>query len=524
MSTSKASSLLKYSIATFLLCTSAFTTGVFIYPVSLAILNATTIPLLFVAIASVSAIIALSSTVYLVKSAIFAINNKNTCNILEEKPHGNDTSTPSLPTLNSITNNDISTKAPEKMSALQVPQVSVPAPPPFPNQGVSVPPPPPLPTEGLNNWKLQKDSAISKKLLDSGSSKNSSFTKPKDHSEGLQEELKKCLENRRKNSQHLSNVEIKDSTELKTQEEYAIRVDSKLEKKKKHNRDEGTLAAIIREKVNSIRQCASFSSSESEHSGNESGWSDDNQDIQSSKKKEGKKLIEAQKSMPSTTTSSKIESNSAPFIPAPPPFPNQGVSVPPPPPLPTEGLNNWKLQKDSAISKKLLDSGSSKNSSFTKPKDHSEGLQEELKKCLENRRKNSQHLSNVEIKDSTELKTQEEYIERVEKQQEEKNQVESQNDHDFIRSMILEYILPSIKFTDTKKGENSEQSSGYASDLEEDQPPKSKNLQLLPTTVMKIDNVDPINSEAKKSSLWKNLFKKHKKKAEQKTPECVSKV
>ncbi|WP_149168927.1 hypothetical protein [Wolbachia endosymbiont of Chrysomya megacephala] len=84
--------------------------------------------------------------------------------------------------------------------------------------------------------------------------------------------------------------------------------------------------------------------------------------------------------------------------------------------------------------------------------------------------------------------------------------------------------MPSIKFTDTKKGENSEQSSGYASDLEEDQPPKSKNLQLLPTTVMKIDNVDPINSEAKKSSLWKNLFKKHKKKAEQKTPECVSKV
>ncbi|WP_143688955.1 hypothetical protein [Wolbachia endosymbiont of Laodelphax striatellus] len=513
MSTSKASSPLKYSIATFLLCTSALTTGVFIYPVSLAILNATTIPLLFVAIASVSAIIALSSTVYLVKSAIFAINNKNACNILEEKPHGNDTSTSSLPTLNSITNNDISTKAPEKMSALQVPQVSVPAPPPFPNQGVSVPPPPPLPTEGLNNWKLQKDSAISKKLLDSGSSKNSSFTKPQDNNEGLQEELKKFLEKRRKKSDPLLN------TELKTQEEYAIRVDSKLEERKKQSRDEGTPAAIMREKMNSMRQCVAFSNSESEHSGSESGWSDDNQDIQSSKKKEGKKLIEAQKSMPSTTTSS-----STPFILAPPPFPNQGVSVPPPPPLPTEGLNNWKLQKDSAISKKLLDSGSSKNSSFTKPQDNNEGLQEELKKFLEKRRKNSQHLSNVEIKDSTELKTQEEYVARVEKQQEEKNQVESQNNHDFIRSMILEYILPSIKFTDIKKGENSGHSSGYASDLEEDQPPKSKNLQLLPTTVMKIDNVDPINSEAKKPSLWKKLFKKPKKKAEQKTPECISKV
>ncbi|MBR9983802.1 MAG: hypothetical protein MUP48_05970 [Wolbachia endosymbiont of Homalodisca vitripennis] len=410
MRTSKASSPLKYSIATFLLCTSALTTGVFIYPISLAILNATTIPLLFVAIASVSAIIALSSTVYLVKSAIFTINNKNTCNILEEKPHGNDTSTPSLPTLNSITNNDISIKTPEKMSALQVPQVSVPVPPPFPSQGVSIPPPPPLPTEGLNNWKLQKDSAISKKLLDSGSSKNSSFTKPKDNNEGLQEELKKFLEKRRKNSQYLSN------------EKYAIRIDSILEEKKKQNRYEGTVGAAIREKVNSIRQYFSFSNSESEHSGNEYGWSDDNQDIQSSKKKEGKKL------------------------------------------------------------------------------------------------------TNVEIKDSTELKAQEEYVARVEKQQEEKNQVESQNNHDFIRSMILEYILPSIKFTDTKKGENSGQSSGYASDLEEDQPPKSKNLQLLPTTVMKIDNVDPINSEAKKSPLWKKLFKKPKKKAEQKTPECISKV
>lgn len=438
MSTSKASSPLKYSIATFLLCTSALTTGVFIYPVSLAILNATTIPLLFVAIASVSAIIALSSTVYLVKSSIFAINNKNTCNILEEKPHGNDTSTSSLPTLNSITNNDVSTKAPEKMSALQVPQVSVPAPPPFPNQGVSVPPPPPFPTEGLNNWKLQKDSAISKKLLDSGSSKNSSFTKLKDNNEGLQEELKKFLEKRRKKSDPLLNMEIKDNTELKTQEEYAIRVDSKLEERKKQRRDEGTLAAIMREKVNSMRRCVAFSNSESDHSGSESGWSDDNQDIQSSKK--------------------------------------------------------------------------------------NEGLQEELKKLLEKRKKNSQHLSNVEIKDSTELKTQEEYVARVEKQQEEKNQVESQNNHDFIRSMISEHIFPSIKFTDIKKGENSGHSSGYASDLEEDQPPKSKNLQLLPTTVMKIDNVDPINSEAKKSSLWKKLFKKPKKKAEQKTPECISKI
>ncbi|WP_353287792.1 hypothetical protein [Wolbachia endosymbiont (group B) of Gerris lacustris] len=319
-------------------------------------------------------------------------------------------------------------------------------------------------------------------------------------------------------------MEIKeDNTELKTQKEYAIRVGSKLEERKKQNRDEDILASLY-EKINDIRKCASFSSSESEHSGNESGWSDDYQDIQSSKKKERKKLIETQKSMPSTTTSSKIEPNSAPFIPSPPPLPNQDVSVPPPPPFPTEGLNNWKLQKDSAVSKEFLDSGSLKNSSFTKPKDHNEGLQEELKKCLEKRRKKSEHLSNVEIKDNTELKTQEEYIERVEKQQEEKNQVESQKDHDFIRSIILEHIFSSIKFTDTKKGDNSGQSSGYSSDLEEAQPPKSKNVRLLPTTVMKIDNVDPINSEAKKPSLWKKLFKKPKKKAEQKTPECISKV
>ncbi|MGL9717942.1 MAG: hypothetical protein ACR5K9_04560 [Wolbachia sp.] len=120
-------------------------------------------------------------------------------------------------------------------------------------------------------------------------------------------------------------------------------------------------------------------------------------------------------------------------------------------------------------------------------------------------------------KDNVKHETQEECVERIEKQQEEVNEVKDQSNDGFIRSIILECIPEpdKIKCTNIKKEGNSGQSSGYSSDLEEDQHPKSKNAMLpqqSPTgsaPATKMDNVGPVNGKVKTLvQKFRNTFNK----------------
>ncbi|MGL9717941.1 MAG: hypothetical protein ACR5K9_04555 [Wolbachia sp.] len=272
MSTSKVSSPLKYSIATFLLCASTLATGVFIYPVGLAIFSSTMIPMLSAAVASVSAIIAMSAAIYLVKANASAIKARATYNVLEEKPNGDDISTktpvittvpPSSPAQDLKEPAANNTKTPKKAPVTfdtAIPQVpptisSPPPPPPLPSQGVNVSPPPLLPTGSLKDWKLPKDNNASEKSLGGTSPKNPSLTELQNRNEGLQEELEKRLEKIRKQSGHLQgltrvpNAEIKDDKDNdkpETGEEYAARIDRELKEKKKENNNKNVAQILAR--------------------------------------------------------------------------------------------------------------------------------------------------------------------------------------------------------------------------------------------------------------------------------------
>ncbi|QKX01860.1 hypothetical protein GOY13_02935 [Wolbachia endosymbiont of Cruorifilaria tuberocauda] len=196
MGTSRISSSLKYSIATSLLCASVLTTGIFIYPISLAIHSSTAVPPLYATIVSISIIIALSSAMYLSRSILPILNNKEfTCNLIKERQNINDASTQtpqmttgilpflSAPDLKESTITSIST------SSLLPPSITISknssatfmsSPPSLLHQSTNVPPPPPLPPIG--------------NPIGSTVEKNLSITKLKGNNKNFQDELKEKLQ------------------------------------------------------------------------------------------------------------------------------------------------------------------------------------------------------------------------------------------------------------------------------------------------------------------------------------------
>ncbi|QKX02453.1 hypothetical protein [Wolbachia endosymbiont of Dirofilaria (Dirofilaria) immitis] len=213
MGTFRISSSLKHSIASFLLCASILTTVIFIYPVILAIYSTTVAPALYTTIASISAIVALSSAIYLSKSTPYTINNKKQkviYNAIEERLNDNNASTqtlvvttisPSLPTLDlkeSTATNIPTSPLPSTATLLQSSQLASPltlSPSPLLSQSANAPPPPPpLPP--------------SKKPLSSTVLKNFPITKLKSHNKSFQEELKEKLQKIKEKITKVSRHEI----------------------------------------------------------------------------------------------------------------------------------------------------------------------------------------------------------------------------------------------------------------------------------------------------------------------------
>ncbi|MGL9718677.1 MAG: hypothetical protein ACR5K9_08610 [Wolbachia sp.] len=79
-------SILKYSIATLLLCASSVVAGIHTYLAISAILSAAAVPVLFAVIAFVSASIVVSSTVYLINSFFSAVSSEKKIDLNEKKP------------------------------------------------------------------------------------------------------------------------------------------------------------------------------------------------------------------------------------------------------------------------------------------------------------------------------------------------------------------------------------------------------------------------------------------------------
>ncbi|QKX00913.1 hypothetical protein GOY14_00905 [Wolbachia endosymbiont of Dipetalonema caudispina] len=241
MNTFRISSSLKYSIATFLLCTSVLTTGVSIYPISLAMCGTTTTTApssFYITIASISIIAALSLIIYLSKLTLPIINNKKqevTYNIFEKRSDSNDistqipettamltsSSTPNFKkptTINasiSSSNASISSSLPSTATSLTQPsQLALLTPPLSPSfitnqntnviltsppssllsQSLNIPPPPPLPPN--------------EKFLSSTIIKNPSITRLKSHNKNFQEELKEKLQKIKEKIAKVSRHEI----------------------------------------------------------------------------------------------------------------------------------------------------------------------------------------------------------------------------------------------------------------------------------------------------------------------------
>ncbi len=85
MAVSKATAL-KYSIATLLLCISSVTAGIYTYLAISVILSAIAVPVLFTVIASVSALVMLSSAAYLINLFVSAVNSERKIDLSEKKP------------------------------------------------------------------------------------------------------------------------------------------------------------------------------------------------------------------------------------------------------------------------------------------------------------------------------------------------------------------------------------------------------------------------------------------------------
>ncbi|MCV3769299.1 MAG: hypothetical protein K0T53_01005 [Wolbachia pipientis] len=233
MNTFRISSSLKYSIATFLLCTSVLTTGVSIYPISLAMCSTTTTApsSFYITIASISIIAALSLIIYLSKLTLSIINNKKqevTYNIFEKRSDSNDISTQipettamltssSTPNFKkpTIINTSISSSLPSTATSLTQPsQLALLTPPLSPSfitnqntnviltsppssllsQSLNIPPPPPLPPN--------------EKFLSSTIIKNPSITRFKSHNKNFQEELKEKLQKIKEKIAKVSRHEI----------------------------------------------------------------------------------------------------------------------------------------------------------------------------------------------------------------------------------------------------------------------------------------------------------------------------
>ncbi|QJT94844.1 hypothetical protein HGO53_07070 [Wolbachia endosymbiont of Diaphorina citri] len=354
MVTFKVPSTLRYSIATFSLCTSAFVTGVFIYPLSVAILNSIPIPIFFVAIASVSAIITLSLAIYLVKSLVPAINNNNVCDLPEEKQNSNDILTemplgtiplpPPLPNQNSGISGDFLTQVKSidlkkvksqgrlknqsdvnhesiceqiregvKLKKVEVQERSNL----FKNEEKSL-----LSSlrkkvaysscsesESSGNESYWNDSDkettsnTSKRFLDSTTTKNSSFAKSNNQNADFQNELKERLEKISEESEYqqdLSNIKIKDSKDNaknKMQQKYVEKIENQKEEKNKvgDQNNRSFMHSIASKCVPSSNKPNKVKNGE--NGSHSSGYSSDleNQSIQSKKPHFWKKFLKKTK-------------------------------------------------------------------------------------------------------------------------------------------------------------------------------------------------------------------------------------
>ncbi|MCM1002388.1 hypothetical protein [Wolbachia pipientis] len=153
-------SILKYSIATLLLCASSVVTGIYTCLIVSTILSAAAVPVLFAAISVVTALVALSSTVYLIKSFVSAVNSERKIDLSEKKPDselgGNEEC--KVPGKQQQENNDNAAETPLVTKAPATPDMLPVLP--LPN-GAASPPPPHLRRLHLRVLKILKGKLVS---------------------------------------------------------------------------------------------------------------------------------------------------------------------------------------------------------------------------------------------------------------------------------------------------------------------------------------------------------------------------
>ncbi|KLT23145.1 hypothetical protein wVul_0348 [Wolbachia endosymbiont of Armadillidium vulgare str. wVulC] len=171
MAVSKATAL-KYSIATLLLCISSVTAGIYTYLAISATLSAIAVPVLFTVIASVSALVMLSSAAHLINLFVSAVNSERKIDLSKKKPDnelgGNEKC--KVPEEQQQKNNDNAAEmqtvtnvptAPNTLPVSSLPNGVSSTPPPLPPLPYSPapppPPPPPLPPASKRTEQPKND-------------------------------------------------------------------------------------------------------------------------------------------------------------------------------------------------------------------------------------------------------------------------------------------------------------------------------------------------------------------------------
>ncbi|WP_341822887.1 hypothetical protein [Wolbachia endosymbiont (group A) of Clivina fossor] len=280
-------------IAVLSLSAFSFTAGQYLPYVITAISGSGVIATASLAIFTVSTIVALVSTAYLIKRAISIAGNEKKIDLSGKEFDQSDQQHTEFPepTKKSVCENGTDLKNKSSTPTLSQHQLTLgvaiskkpltgaapPPPPPPPNS--APPPPPPLPTGGLNSWKPSKDDDTSERSLGGASPKNALPTKlipPKDNKQVAVDH----------------NAIIQGKAKLK-------KVDTNAQRKEEQKHDGGIALILAR------RAGIEYSDSESERSGSsrDSDWSSDEG---KDKQKEQKKKVltkSRKKSTPSNSQS-----------------------------------------------------------------------------------------------------------------------------------------------------------------------------------------------------------------------------